>query len=233
MSCTHTHTHSRTGNVNNWCLFVCYGSFLPSFAIHHTPQSSAPTDSFEDSRFSTLCLFSPFSLKVTPLFGAQSTTHFPPLGAALSNLLWDFFFLLSHLWITPSGGFFIELELWQNMNHSCNNSCVCVSGAVSRHVQPLVRAGAFCLNSHNEEAKTMADLSHCFTTCSFLTFIFVLNRTMQPRVCRSPCAGAEVHDVADWDPGSVVQPPEAHNEQNQRARGGLRASNIDVPAKKV
>lgn len=44
-----------------------------------------------------------------------------------------------------------------------------------------------------------------------------------------------MHAEADGVLSYMVQrqSPEAHNEQNQRACGGLRASNIDAPAKKL
>lgn len=71
-------------------LLLCF----PSFTIHHALQSSVAADSFEESRFPTLYLFSPFSLKVTPFFGAHSTTHYPPVGAKLSQIFCEIFFFL-------------------------------------------------------------------------------------------------------------------------------------------
>lgn len=187
-----------------------------------------------------------FLIKGYATFWSTKYDSFSPIGSSSLKFSVRFFFcLLSHLWITAAlSGSWNRDRTW--IIHAITAARACVSGAVSRHVQPLVHVQPFVLTTITMKRRRWLNFTDCLMTCVILTQALVLVHAAA-FLCWSVkyshvaqrvavlCVGAKVHAVTDGEPGSVVQPqsPEAHNEQNQRARGELRASNIDAPAKKV
>lgn len=78
-----------------------------------------------------------------------------------------------HLWITSSGGFFMELEPWQSMNHSCNNSCARVCRqpcwGMCKH---LHTRSSFVLTTIVTRQRRRLIFPNCLMTCAILTDAF-------------------------------------------------------------
>lgn len=121
------------------------------------------------------------SLKVTQFFFFWSTKHdsFSPKwewnSGKSSVRFFSFFLPPPHLWITSSGGFLVGLEPWQNMNHSCNNSCALVCRQPCRGMlQPLTQAEPFVLTAVTMKQRWWLIFHSCLMACAILTYAYLV-----------------------------------------------------------
>lgn len=125
--------------MNNWCLFVCNCSFS---CFPYSSCSAISSSYWQHWGIKVVITVVVFTWKVIPFSNTKYSSFSWQDVKVSTNLWWDFLSVYDIIM-----QLFQELEQWQNMNHSCNNSCACVHLELCKGMCALHTHACLCLNN--------------------------------------------------------------------------------------